>query len=255
MLLNILLNFLHNSIKKSMNFKLCMHGGTEGHIKKLVIDNHNAWTKFFSKDYSYIIDKFYSQQLSITSCTECVYYTSNHEPLMNFQLEIPDGASTLYDCLDSYTRVSKLEVNNTWTCDKCKKSINPDRKLLLWNCPSVIIILLKRYTIVGKNNTYIEYPLELDVNGYVVNYNKNNCEYRLSGLCIQSGSLGGGHYYALCKNYLDDFFFEPLFLSLGAAGVWARRRRRRRRLRCLWCPDPSPPSARTLFLRMWSPHE
>ena len=201
--LNILLNFLHNSIKKSMNFKLCMHGGTEGHIKKLVIDNHNAWTKFFSKDYSYIIDKFYSQQLSITSCTECVYYTSNHEPLMNFQLEIPDGASTLYDCLDSYTRVSKLEVNNTWTCDKCKKSINPDRKLLLWNCPSVIIILLKRYTIAGKNNTYIEYPLELDVNGYVVNYNKNNCEYRLSGLCIQSGSLGGGHYYAICRNDLD----------------------------------------------------
>ena len=31
--LNILLNFLHNSIKKSMNFKLCMHGGTERLLK------------------------------------------------------------------------------------------------------------------------------------------------------------------------------------------------------------------------------
>ena len=140
--LNILLNFLHNSIKKSMNFKLCMHGGTQGHIKKLVIDNHNAWTKFFSKDYSYIIDKFYSQQLSITSCTECVYYTSDLEPFMNFQLEIPDGASTLYDCLDSYTGVDddKLEVNNTWTCDKCKKSINPDRKN--YYCGIVQVLLL-----------------------------------------------------------------------------------------------------------------
>ena len=37
-----------------------MHGGTEGHIKKLVIDNHNAWTKFFSKDYSYIIDNYWN---------------------------------------------------------------------------------------------------------------------------------------------------------------------------------------------------
>ena len=70
------------------------------------------------------------------------------------------------------------------------------------NC-IISIILLKRYTIAGKNNTYIEYPLELDLNGYVVNYNKNNCEYRLSGLCIQSGSLGGGHYYAICRNDLD----------------------------------------------------
>ena len=27
-------------------------------------------------------------------------------------------------------------------------------------------------------------------------------------MAIHSGGLGGGHYYAVCKNYLDDHWYE-----------------------------------------------
>ena len=34
-----------------------------------------------------------------------------------------------------------------------------------------------------------------------MNINKTMLHYRLSGICIHSGGLNGGHYYAMCKNY------------------------------------------------------
>jgi len=206
--LYILLNFLHSSLKKPMKFTLNMDDSHNDSLSKLVIDSHKAWSQFYSKDYSYIIDKFYSQQLSVVSCTECDYITYNHEPIMTLQLEIPESASTLYDCLASYTSVSKLKVNNTWTCDKCKAKINPDKKLLLWNCPNVLIIQLKRYTSTSKKDVFIEYPIDLELNNYNLDYDKNGCDYRLVGMCIQDGGLGGGHYYAVCRNDLDFLWRE-----------------------------------------------
>ena len=36
---------------------------------------------------------------------------------------------------------------------------------------------------------------------YCVNSNKNSMKYKLKGVCIHSGGLHGGHYYAMCYNY------------------------------------------------------
>ena len=43
---------------------------------------------------------------------------------------------------------------------------------------------------------------------YTINYAENDTVYKLMGLCIQNGSLNGGHYYAVCKNYLDGKWSE-----------------------------------------------
>ena len=37
---------------------------------------------------------------------------------------------------------------------------------------------------------------------------KNSLNYKLMGISIHSGSLNGGHYYAVCKNYLNDKWYE-----------------------------------------------
>ena len=79
----------------------------------------------FTTIINYILYEFFTIHLIKTACLQLG--------------DLPDGASTLYDCLDSYTRVSKLEVNNTWTCDKCKTSINPDRN---YYCGIVQVLLL-----------------------------------------------------------------------------------------------------------------
>ena len=106
----------------------------------------NLGQLFFKNDYSYIIQKFYSQLISITSCPKCDYYTVNFEPFMVLSLEIPDQSNSIYDCLDSYTKKHVLDLQNTWTCDKCKQQVQPEKKLKLWKTSNVLIILLKRYS-------------------------------------------------------------------------------------------------------------
>ena len=67
-----------------------------------------------------------------------------------------------------------------------------------------IIYSFKRYNHKNKIDKYIEYPLTLDMNNYNINYNNKNNKYSLNSMAIHSGGLNSGHYYAICKNYLDN---------------------------------------------------
>ena len=204
--INIFMDLLHQSIKK--NIKITIEGSITKPLDKLAVKAVNSWQQFFQNDYSYIIQKFYSQLLSVTSCTKCDYVTINFDPSMVLSLAIPDKASTLYDCLDSYIKKTTLDCDNSWKCDKCKEMVQPDKKIMMWKSADTLIILLKRYSTRSKNDNFIEFPLELEISSYSLNYGSNGTMYKLSGICIQSGSLGGGHYYAMCKNELDQVWRE-----------------------------------------------
>ena len=39
-------------------------------------------------------------------------------------------------------------------------------------------------------------------------YNKKSYIYDLYGICNHVGGVNGGHYYSVCKNYLDDNWYE-----------------------------------------------
>jgi len=199
--INIFMDLLHQSIKKKI--KITIEGTVKTEIDKLAVKAVKSWQTFFQDDYSYIIQKFYSQLLSITSCGECDYVTVNFDPSMTLSLEIPKDASSLYDCLDSYTKKVTLDCDNSWRCDKCKDFVEPEKKIMLWKSSDTFIILLKRYSQRRKNDNFIEFPVELDMSSYSLNYDNKGTLYKLSGICIQSGSLGGGHYYAMCRNELD----------------------------------------------------
>ena len=54
------------------------------------------------------------------------------------------------------------------------------------------------------SNNQIDYPMKLDLDKYRMNYKKESTKYNLQGTCVHIGSLGGGHYYSICKNNLDD---------------------------------------------------
>ena len=204
--IEIFMDLLHRSMKRSITISI--QGQINDQLDKLAVKAFNSWSQFFKDDYSYIIQKFYSQLLSVTSCTECDYVTVNFDPCMVIPLEIPVTATSIYDCFDSYTQKTTLNCSNSWKCDKCKKYVEPDKKIMLWKSSDTLIILLKRYSDNRKNNNFIEFPLELDISSYSLNYGSKGTLYKLSGICIQSGSLGGGHYYAMCRNELDQKWRE-----------------------------------------------
>ena len=199
--LNTYMDFLHESIKRKVNITIT--GKPKNNYDKLKLKSIETWKNFFEDSYSYIIVNFYSQLLTLTTCTNCDYYTSNHEPIMTITLSIKDDFKNLYDCLNEFTKKEKLDVENKWICDKCKCKVQPQKEIKFWNLSDVLIFSIKAFTINKKIEKYIDFPEELKMDDYCIN-NKGNLTYTLSGICIHGGSLHGGHYYAMCKDYVKN---------------------------------------------------
>jgi len=199
--LNTYMDFLHESIKRKVNITIT--GTPKNNYDKLKLKSIDTWKNFFENSYSYIIVKFYSQLLSITSCPECDYYTSNHDPIMTITLTLKENYKTLYDCLNEFTDKETLDIDNKWTCDKCKCQVQPKKEVKFWNLSDVLIFSIKTFRLNKKIEQHIDFPEELDMREYCIN-NKGNLKYKLSGICIHGGSLHGGHYYAMCKDYKEN---------------------------------------------------
>ena len=57
----------------------------EDEADKINLKSNQTWKRFYEKDYSYIVENFYSQLLCITS-TDC-YYTTSHDPIQVYASE------------------------------------------------------------------------------------------------------------------------------------------------------------------------
>lgn len=204
--LTYFLELLHKCIQTNTTFNRVIDIKDES--DKIIKKSYDTWKSFYEKDYSYIVDNFHSQLLSLTSCPKCDYCTTNHEPIQILSLEIPANAETIYDCLNKYTAKFELDTDNSWKCDKCGEKVNSNKKIMLWKSSDVLIITLKRFNKQRKINKKISYPINIDMKKYNLNFgtNKSNI-YSLQSLGIHDGGLGGGHYYAICKNQLDKSWY------------------------------------------------
>ncbi len=200
--LNTFMDLLHESIKRKVNITIT--GEPKNNYDQLKLKSINTWKNFFEDSYSHIIINFYSQLLSVTTCPKCDYATTNHEPIMAPTLTLKEDYKTLYDCLDEFIEDEVLDTENTWKCDKCKECVQPQKKINFWNLAPILILSIKQFRLNKKINKHIEFPEELNMEKYCVNIKKNKLNYKLSGVCIHSGGLNGGHYYAMCKDYNDD---------------------------------------------------
>lgn len=196
--ITILFDLLHKCLKYKI--KLSVQGNIQNNLDRIAVDSINYWKKFFENEYSYLIESTYSQLLSITSCTKCDYSARNHDPIQIVTLHIKPNFETVYDMLSHYTSVETLDSNNTWKCDKCKKNVNPEKKIVFWNLSDVLIIQIKRYdSNLRKIDRHISFPTILNMGKFCMNYNEQSMTYKLCSMSVQSGSLNGGHYYAVCN--------------------------------------------------------
>lgn len=196
------LEFLHEDISRKINFNIT--GKPETIITNLYNNNLKQFKKMYEKNYSCIIENFYSRTLSITGCTKCNYKTDNHEPVQIITLTMDPKFTSFTDCLDEYVRTFKLDDDNMWKCDECGECVNPEKKTLFWEFSPIVIFLIKKYNEHGVINNKISYPMELDLEKYKMNYKKESTQYELQGTCVHMGNLGGGHYYSICRNAIDN---------------------------------------------------
>ena len=146
-----------------------------------------------------IFDLFKGKLCSSIINEELSFESKTYEDFTCLSLEIPKDQTSIYDCLNSYTKTEILSGNNAF--NHLGKLIQVEKRLTLDKLPNNLIIHLKRFEFTssnrGKINTLVSFPIiDLDLSSY------NHGKYDLYAIANHSGGLSGGHYYAYC---LDSF--------------------------------------------------
>lgn len=123
-----------------------------------------------------------------------------------------DGIS-LEACLDEFEREEILSEQDMWYCPRCKEHRRASKKFDLWKTPDILIIHLKRFSSSGfrrdKLEVLVDFPFEnLDITTRVLHKEEGKQEiYDLIGVDCHWGGLGGGHYTAHAKNFVNNQWY------------------------------------------------
>ncbi|KAI1429243.1 hypothetical protein F5Y12DRAFT_727337 [Xylaria sp. FL1777] len=121
---------------------------------------------------------------------------------------------TLDECLDEFERDEVLSEQDMWYCPRCKEHRRASKKLDLWKTPDILVIHLKRFSSSGfrrdKLETLVDFPTEnLDITSRVLQSEEGKQEnYDLIGVDCHYGGLGGGHYTAYAKSFIDGQWYS-----------------------------------------------
>lgn len=110
---------------------------------------------------------------------------------------------SLIDCLKLF---SEPEYLQDVYCSLCRNNRNACKRIEIWKLPPLLIITLIRFKYQGvwrkKINTMVDYPLDnLSIECFATNNQKN--KYQLYATSNHSGSLAGGHYFAMCRRFIS----------------------------------------------------
>ncbi|KAI1457676.1 hypothetical protein F4805DRAFT_169738 [Annulohypoxylon moriforme] len=133
---------------------------------------------------------------------------------------------SLEACLDEFEREEILSEQDMWYCPRCKEHRRASKKFDLWKTPDILIIHLKRFSSSGfrrdKLELLVDFPVEnLDITTRVLQKEDGKLEvYDLIGVDNHWGGLGGGHYTAFAKNFVDNQWYSYNGTCYLAASCW-----------------------------------
>lgn len=119
----------------------------------------------------------------------------------------------LEDCLDEFAKNEILSEEDPWYCPRCKIHRRASKKFELWKCPDILVIHLKRFSssrnFRDKIDVLIDCPVVgLDLSNRVgLKEEGQSLIYDLIGVDNHYGGLGGGHYTAYAKNWIDEKWY------------------------------------------------
>ncbi len=146
--------------------------------------------------------------LNIIECNDCNYNSYNFEPFIALQLDLPNNNNeniSLTELLRQYLK--PITEKTGWICDKCKKSTVHTKSFKLWSLPKVLIFLIKRYNLNSKNNKPVDINQNINIRkGCILVDNNLEMKYYINSIGMHIGNLDSGHYFAICKNEIDNKF-------------------------------------------------
>ncbi|KAE9973495.1 hypothetical protein EG328_004395 [Venturia inaequalis] len=120
---------------------------------------------------------------------------------------------SLDDCFTATSKGEVLTEENKWYCNRCKALRQAEKTLEIWTAPDVLVIHLKRFSanrnLRDKIDVKVDFPIDgLDLTDRVGVSDGKTLKYDLFAVDNHYGGLGGGHYTAFAKNFLDDNWYE-----------------------------------------------
>lgn len=120
----------------------------------------------------------------------------------------------LEDCFAETGKTEILSEENAWYCSRCKELRRASKTLEIWTTPDILVVHLKRFS--GeryrrdKVDILVDFPLEgLDLTKRV-GCKEDGKEYVYDLFAVDNhyGGLGGGHYTAYAKNFVDEKWYD-----------------------------------------------
>ena len=121
---------------------------------------------------------------------------------------------SLGDCLDEFGKPEILSENDAWYCPRCKEHRRASKTFELWKTPDILVIHLKRFSAQGrfrdKLDVFVDFPIEgLDLSTRLaVPEDGKSTIYDLFAVDNHYGGLGGGHYTAFARNFINKEWYE-----------------------------------------------
>lgn len=121
---------------------------------------------------------------------------------------------TFDDCLAEFEKDEILSEQDTWYCPRCKEHRRASKKFDLWKTPDILAVHLKRFSNAGwrreKLDVLVDFPIDgLDLTTRVIDKEDGKQEiYDLIAVDDHWGGLGGGHYTAFAKNFVDGEWYS-----------------------------------------------
>ncbi|KAK9368084.1 hypothetical protein V1509DRAFT_579583 [Lipomyces kononenkoae] len=125
---------------------------------------------------------------------------------------------SLEDCLNLFSKPEVLGQDDLWYCPRCKKHQQAVKTFEIWKVPDIFAVHLKRFSSSSRRDKIdvkIDFPVEgLDLSDRVgdpeQSRNPEHLIYDLFAVDNHFGGLGGGHYTANVKNFVDGkwYYFD-----------------------------------------------
>ncbi len=168
---------------------------------------------------SFLVNLFRIHIQSKTTCNKHQHVDLTNETITFLPLPIPqmepnDHTNVLLeDLIKDFCQED--ELNGQYYCQECKTYQSARHKTIITQpLPDVLIIQLKRFSFDDTNrkiDTFVQYKLEHR------NLLSNNDKYELCAVSMHTGSLAGGHYTTMARNYInknwyrfDDSYIEDI---------------------------------------------
>lgn len=177
----------------------------------LVVDwNDEAWDTVFGQS---VFDRSQKDGTKKLPDMETVYDEALHAAQTRRQTRRSRGI-TFEECLDEFERAEILSEDDKWYCPRCKEHRRASKKFELWKSPDILVAHLKRFSSSGyrrdKLDVLVDFPIEnLDLTSRVIEKEVGRDEiYDLIAVDDHYGGLGGGHYTAYAKNFVDGRWYS-----------------------------------------------